>query len=78
MVLVKKKLINKRMTIGNIAEEHPEVIETMLKHGLHCIGCHVSPYETIEQGSMGHGMSKKEVEKMVKEMNEILIKKKKK
>ena len=44
----------------------------MLKHGLHCIGCGVSAWETIEQGALSHGMSKKEIDKMIDGINEAI------
>ncbi|MBI5224763.1 iron-sulfur cluster assembly accessory protein [Candidatus Micrarchaeota archaeon] len=56
-------------TIGEVVAKYPDVVEVMLKHGLHCIGCAVSPYETIMGGALSHGMSEDEVEKMVKELN---------
>lgn len=62
--------INKDMTMGEIVTKYPETIPVILSHGLHCIGCHVSPYESIEQGSLGHGMSEEEFESLLKEVNE--------
>lgn len=68
--------IKKNMKIGDVLEKHPETYHIMLKYGLHCVGCHVSLFESIEQGSLAHGLNKGEIEKMVKEMNEIIKKKK--
>lgn len=65
----KKQLITKESVIGDVAEKYPKAVEVMFKYGLHCIGCHVSPFETIEQGSLAHGMSEKDIAKMVDEMN---------
>jgi iron-sulfur cluster assembly accessory protein len=45
----------------------------MLGYGLHCIGCHANPLETIEQGALSHGMPKEDFEKMLKEVNEIVL-----
>lgn len=63
--------ITKDMTLGEVVKKYPKIAEVMLKYGLHCIGCHVAAWETIEQGALGHGMSKKDLEKMVKEMNNV-------
>jgi len=41
------------------------------KYGLHCLGCSMSAVETLEEGAMGHGMKKGEVEKMVAELNAL-------
>lgn len=65
-------LITKDMTIGEVVARYPETAEIMLGYGLHCIGCHVNPYESIEGGAYGHGMSKEMVEKLIAEMNEAV------
>jgi len=68
-------LITKDMLIGEVVEKYPETIEVMFKHGMHCIGCGMTAYESIEQGCMGHGMSEEEIAKMVIDMNNSLKKK---
>ena len=65
------------MTLGEAIQKSPESAEIMMNYGLHCVGCHVASWETIEQGALGHGMSNKEIEKMVKEINETINKNKK-
>lgn len=64
--------ITKETLIGEAIEKNPLAADIMLSYGLHCVGCHVNAFESIEQGALGHGMSKKEIEKMMKEINEIL------
>ncbi|MFQ5531544.1 MAG: iron-sulfur cluster assembly accessory protein [Candidatus Nanoarchaeia archaeon] len=61
--------VTKNMTIGDVVEKYPEVVETLLSYGLHCVGCHVNAFETLEQGASGHGMSKAEIDKMIKDVN---------
>ena len=61
--------ITKNMTIGEVVSKHPKAVPVLMGHGLHCIGCHVAAWETLEQGAMAHGMSDKEIEKMLKEIN---------
>src|SRR3989344_1919578 len=63
------QLITKDMTIGEVVAKYPETAEIMLGYGLHCIGCHVNPYESIEAGAMGHGMKPETIDGMIKEMN---------
>lgn len=67
--------IKKDMTLGDVIEKFPESAAVMMSHGLHCVGCHVASYETIEQGAKAHGMSDKELEKMMKELNKAVSKK---
>ena len=44
----------------------------MTNAGLHCVGCSASTFETIEQGMTGHGMTQKEVNSLVNELNQSL------
>jgi hybrid cluster-associated redox disulfide protein len=67
-------MITKEMNIGDIVQKHPEATEVMFKYGLHCIGCHVAQWESLEQGCSAHGMDAKKIEQMVKEMNEVIEK----
>ena len=69
-----KKIINEKMTLGEVVEKYPKTAEVMLNYGLHCIGCHVATWETIEQGAYSHGMDKKMLNKMVSEMNKAAVK----
>jgi len=64
-----KPRITPDMMLGEAVSRYPQTIEVLFKYGLHCIGCHVSAYESIEQGAMAHGLGEKEVKKMVEEMN---------
>lgn len=69
--------VTKTTTLGEAVQKFPESAEVMMNYGLHCIGCHVAAWETIEQGALGHGMTKKEIDKMVEEINEAVNKGKK-
>ncbi len=62
--------ITKTMTVGEILDKHPELADTMLQHGLHCVGCHANPFETLEEGTIGHGMSEEQLQSLVKSLNE--------
>ena len=64
--------ITKDMTISEVIEKYPSTIETLLMTGVHCIGCHVSYFETLEQGMKGHGMSDEEVDEVINEMNNVI------
>jgi len=71
--MIKKKIkqkITKNTLILEIAERYPKLVEILVeKYGLHCLGCSLAAVETLEEGAMGHGMSKKEMEKMMQELN---------
>ena len=64
-----EKPVRLDMTIGTVVEKYPDSAEVMLGYGLHCVGCAVNPYETIEQGAMGHGMSQETIEQMLSDIN---------
>jgi hybrid cluster-associated redox disulfide protein len=63
------------MTIGDIVAKYPKTAPVLLGYGLHCVGCAVNPYETLEQGALGHGMSTDMIRDMLGELNMLLTKK---
>ena len=65
-----KKKITRQTIIADTVEINPDAPQIMFKYGLHCIGCHVALWETVEQGCQAHGMSEEDIDKMVKELNE--------
>lgn len=58
---VKKKVsrkakITKGMLIGDVLEKYPQSVEIFSKYGFHCIGCMISPYESLEDGAAVHNI----------------------
>ena len=68
-------LITKDMPIGEVVEKYPDTAEVMFRHGMHCIGCHVAAFETVEQGAAAHGIDS---DKLIKELNEAAVESKEK
>lgn len=66
--------ITKDITIEEVVTKHPETMMVFMKHGLHCVGCHVSAFESIEQGAMAHGI---DVNALVTDLNKVVSSKKK-
>jgi len=64
--------ITKESKLGDIIQKHPEAVESMMRAGLHCVGCHAAAFETIGEGAKAHGMSDDAIEKLLKEMNEAV------
>jgi hybrid cluster-associated redox disulfide protein len=58
--------ITKHMILSDVVQQYPETAEVFMRFGLHCIGCHVAAFETIEQGAMSHGI---DVDELIKELN---------
>jgi hybrid cluster-associated redox disulfide protein len=67
----KKFEITKDITFMQLLEKKPESMNVLFEAGLHCIGCHMSAYETIEQGCSAHGMNKKEIDELIKKLNQL-------
>jgi len=67
--------IKKTDLIGEIVEKYPIIGEVLVvDFGLRCVGCGAAMEETIEQGAMIHGMSEKEVDKMIEKLNKVVKK----
>jgi len=64
--------ISKSTTLGEIIQKFPKAAPLLAEAGLHCIGCHISAFETLEDGCKAHGLSEKEIEDLVKRMNSSL------
>ncbi|MDZ4226627.1 MAG: DUF438 domain-containing protein, partial [Candidatus Pacearchaeota archaeon] len=66
-----KQKISKDMTLGEIAENYPEAIDVLSRYGLHCIGCHVASWETLEEGAAAHGITGKEFSELLKQLEKL-------
>ena len=62
--------ISEDSKINDIITSHPETIGVFLKYGLACIGCSVSPFETVKQGGLAHGFDEKTIKSLMKEIKE--------
>src|SRR3989344_660408 len=63
------QIITKDMTIGDVVVKYPAVIEPLQEAGVHCVGCHVSYSESLEDGFKGHGMSDEDVDAVIAKLN---------
>ncbi len=72
---MKKVLITKDMSIGEIVSKHPETIEVFFKNGLHCVGCTMASMESLEIGAKAHKINLK---KILTELNKKISKEVKK
>ena len=59
------KTITAETAIGEILERCPEAAEILLAYGVHCVGCHVSPFEPLGDGFRGHGLGDTEINEAV-------------
>ncbi len=66
--------ITKEMTIEEVVSQFPETMMVFMRHGLHCVGCHVSAFESIEEGAMAHGIN---TDALVDDLNRVIAMRKK-
>ena len=64
------KKISKTQNIAQIAQQNPEAVQKLVgDYGLHCLGCPMAAFESLEEGAQAHGMSADEIDSMVEELN---------
>ncbi len=66
---MKAKKITKKMKFSEILELKPEAGEILFEAGMMCFGCPMASQETLEEGCKAHGMTKKEIDEIVKKLN---------
>lgn len=59
-------VITKYSLIGAILQYHPTAKECFEQMGMHCVGCHLSPRETLEQACITHNM---DVEELIQKLD---------
>ena len=64
--------LRRELTIGDVLEQYPDAAPLLTEKGIHCVGCHVSPFETLEEGFRSHGMSEEEIDTTLADVNEKL------
>ena len=63
-----KGMISKDMSFGEVLQRFPQTMPVFGKYGMHCIGCSMSAFETIEQGAKAHGIN---VKKFIDDLNAV-------
>lgn len=58
--------ITKDTIIGEVVQNYPKSVDILSKHGMHCIGCHVATWETLEQAAQSHGIN---ISKLMEDLN---------
>ena len=53
--------ITQDMLVGDIVRLHPEVVDTLLSHGMHCLGCPSSQQESLANACMVHGLDPEKI-----------------
>ncbi|MDE1848854.1 MAG: DUF1858 domain-containing protein [Nanoarchaeota archaeon] len=71
-VKMKEHAITKDMMLTDILARYPEVAPILMGYGLHCVACHFSSYDTLENGARLHGMDDETLDMMIKDMETII------
>ena len=63
------EMITKDMIIGDVINEHPDLVRTFFANGMMCIGCPASQGESIDAAATVHGL---DADQLVSALNEAL------
>ena len=63
------KKITKKTAMNKILEENEKATEILFESGMGCVGCSMAMQETLGDGCKAHGMSDKEINKLVEKLN---------
>ncbi len=64
---MKKYVVTKDSLLQEIIEQDRRYAQVLLNFGLHCFGCPLTAFETVEQASMVHGI---DLEFLLEKLNE--------
>ena len=67
----KEKKITKNTSIAEAIHMYPESAGLLTNAGMHCIGCPMAQMESIEDGCLSHGMTKKSIDELIKKLNKL-------
>lgn len=62
-------VVTKYSLIGAILQYYPSAEQCFNEMGMHCVSCHMSPRETLEQACMTHQC---DVEELIAKLDHIL------
>lgn len=67
-----EKGIRKDMIIADIVNNYPYLAEYIMDYGVHCVGCGIASFETLEQGFSAHGMTQENIDVIIEELNKVI------
>lgn len=62
-------VITKYSLIGAVLQCYPDAESVLSDMGMHCVSCHMSPRETLEQACMVHNL---DVEELVERLDQYI------
>ena len=67
-----KNKVTRETNMAELVQMHSEAVEVLMDYGLHCVGCALMAYDTVEQGAKIHNMTDEEIDEMVERLNEVV------
>lgn len=65
-----QKRISRKTKLNELLSTNPEAASILFESGMGCVECPMMMQETIEEGCLAHGMSKKDIDELIKRLNE--------
>lgn len=62
--------VTRKTKLNELLGKNPKAAEILFEAGMACVGCPMAMSETIEQGCLAHGMTKKQIDELIKRLNE--------
>ena len=67
--------ITRKTNMNELLMKKPELAGILFQSGMGCIGCPMAGSETLEDGCKVHGMTDKQIDKLIEKLNNINKKK---
>jgi len=67
-----KRSVSKEDNLAAVIDQHPDVEEVLYDYGLHCVGCALNAFDSIEAGAKVHGLEDAEIDEMIDRINEVI------
>jgi hybrid cluster-associated redox disulfide protein len=64
--------VDRDTNLAKVIYKYPDVAEILTDYGLHCVGCFLNAFDTLEAGAKVHGLSDENIEEMIKRINEVI------
>ena len=61
--------ITRKTNMNELLMKKPELAITLLSSGMGCVGCPMAIGETLEEGCKVHGMTDKQIDKLIEKLN---------
>jgi hybrid cluster-associated redox disulfide protein len=71
------KKITQKTKLSEVLDTNDQAAEILFEAGLGCVGCPMAMAETLEDGCKSHGLNKKEIDEVIKKLNNLMVTSKK-